>query len=92
MWGVMLSRKKNEWTSVALMGGFALVKTKSNKRFLVNEAESSSGIEATQAEENYQTSSSKMARGLLAKSKKVEANFALKTGFEPVINLLKNNK
>ena len=24
--GVMLSRKKNEWTSVALMGGFALVK------------------------------------------------------------------
>ena len=86
--GVMLSRKKN-WTSVALMGGFALVK-QNQITVLVNEAESSSGIEATQAEENYQQAQAKWLEAS-GQKQKVEANFALKRA-RARYQLVKNNK
>ncbi len=74
--GVMLSRKKSEWTSVALMGGFALVK-QNQITVLVNEAESSSGIDVDQAEESYQQAQAKWLEAS-GQKQKVEANFALK--------------
>ena len=47
--GVMLIRAKNEWISIALMGGFALVK-QNKVTVLVNEAESAKTIDAQEAE------------------------------------------
>ena len=47
--GVMLIRSKNEWISVALMGGFALVK-QNIVTVLVNEAESAKTINSEEAE------------------------------------------
>ena len=43
--GVMLIRSKNEWISVALMGGFALLK-QNQVTVLVNEAESAKTIKS----------------------------------------------
>ena len=50
--GVMLIRTKKNWISLALMGGFALVK-QNQITVLVNEAESSETIEAEQAESAF---------------------------------------
>jgi F-type H+-transporting ATPase subunit epsilon len=74
--GVMLSRTRTEWTSVALMGGFALVK-QNQVTVLVNEAESAESIDPDQAERSYEEA---QARWLEAsgQKQKVEANFALK--------------
>ena len=47
--GVMLIRSKNEWISVAIMGGFALVK-QNQVTVLVNEAESAKTIDPEEAE------------------------------------------
>ena len=50
--GVMLIRTKTNWISLALMGGFALVK-QNQITVLVNEAESSETIETEQAESTF---------------------------------------
>ena len=57
--GVMLIRTKVEWTSVALLGGFALVK-QNKVTVLVNQAESPSTINAEQAEKNISRSATTM--------------------------------
>ena len=74
--GVMLIRTKKEWISLALMGGFALVK-QNQVTVLVNEAESSSTIDAAEAEKSYEDAQAKWAEASSQKQK-VEANFALK--------------
>ncbi len=74
--GVMLIRTKVEWTSVALLGGFALVK-QNKVTVLVNQAESPSTINAEQAEKTYQEAQRQWVEATGAKEK-VEANFALK--------------
>jgi ATP synthase F1 epsilon subunit len=74
--GVMLIRTKKEWISLALMGGFALVK-QNQVTVLVNEAESSSTIDPTEAEKSYEDAQAKWAEASSQKQK-VEANFALK--------------
>ena len=74
--GVMLIRTKKEWISVALMGGFALVK-KNKVTVLVNEAESSSSIDPTEAEKNYEEAQINWVEAS-GEKEKVEANFALK--------------
>jgi F-type H+-transporting ATPase subunit epsilon len=72
--GVMLIRANNDWTSIALMGGFALVKQ--NKiTVLVNEAESSKTIEAEEAENSFNKAKTKLEE---AEGQKLEANFVFK--------------
>ncbi len=74
--GVMLIRTKVEWTSVALLGGFALVK-QNKVTVLVNQAESPSTIDVEQVEKTYQEAQRQWVEATGAKEK-VEANFALK--------------
>lgn len=74
--GVMLIRSKNEWTPIALMGGFALVK-QNQVTVLVNEAESAETIDPNEAEKAFLTAKEKLetAEG---QKQKVEANFSFK--------------
>jgi F-type H+-transporting ATPase subunit epsilon len=74
--GVMLLRTNNEWTSLALMGGFALVK-QNQVTVLVNEAESGKTIDPIQAEKAYEEAQAKWSEAS-GQKQKVEANFALK--------------
>lgn len=74
--GVMLIRTKQEWFSVALMGGFALVK-QNQVTVLVNEAESANTIDPIEAEKSYQEARAKWNEAS-GQKQKVEANFALK--------------
>lgn len=74
--GVMLIRAKNKWTSVALMGGFALVK-KNQVTVLVNEAESANTIDPQEAEKSFQAAKGKLEQAE-GQKQKVEANFAFK--------------
>lgn len=74
--GVMLIRTKTEWTSVALMGGFALVKN-NQVTVLVNEAESSATINNDEAEQAFVIAKEKLEKAE-GQKQKVEANFAFK--------------
>ncbi len=74
--GVMLIRTKNDWTSLALMGGFALVK-QNQITVLVNEAESSETIETEQAESAFNDAKIQLDQAEDQKQK-VEANFVFK--------------
>jgi hypothetical protein len=51
--GVMLIRTRMEWTSIALLGGFALIK-QNKVTVLVNQAETHATIDPEQAEKTYQ--------------------------------------
>jgi F-type H+-transporting ATPase subunit epsilon len=74
--GVMLIRTKKNWISLALMGGFALVK-QNQITVLVNEAESSETIEAEQAESAFNASKTQLDEAD-GQKQKVEANFVFK--------------
>nr|YP_009105982.1 CF1 epsilon subunit of ATP synthase [Gloeotilopsis sterilis]AIT94739.1 CF1 epsilon subunit of ATP synthase [Gloeotilopsis sterilis] len=74
--GVMLIRSKNQWTSLALMGGFALIK-KNQITVLVNEAESSKNIDSDEAENTFSAAKTKLEQAQ-GQKQKVEANFAFK--------------
>ena len=74
--GVMLIRTKKNWTSLALMGGFALVK-QNQITVLVNEAESSETIEAEQAENAFNEAKTQLDQAE-GQKQKVEANFVFK--------------
>nr|YP_009106347.1 CF1 epsilon subunit of ATP synthase [Fusochloris perforata]AIT95152.1 CF1 epsilon subunit of ATP synthase [Fusochloris perforata] len=74
--GVMLIRTKTEWISLALMGGFALVK-QNQVTVLVNEAESAQNINADEAENNFEAAKNKLEQAE-GQKQKVEANFAFK--------------
>ncbi len=74
--GVMLIRTKNDWISLALMGGFALVK-ENQITVLVNEAESSETIETDQAENAFNEAKLQLDQAQ-GQKQKVEANFVFK--------------
>ncbi len=74
--GVMLIRTKKNWVSLALMGGFALVK-QNQITVLVNEAESSETIETEQAESAFNDAKAQLDQAE-GQKQKVEANFVFK--------------
>jgi ATP synthase F1 epsilon subunit len=74
--GVMLARTGTEWTSMALMGGFALVKD-NNVTILVNEAELGSTIDAEKAETDYLAAKEALEKAETRKEK-IEANLNFK--------------
>lgn len=74
--GVMLVRETKEWESIALMGGFALIKD--NKvTILVNDAENASAIQPDEAEEAFNSARAAFEKAESQKEK-IETNLALK--------------
>nr|YP_009692077.1 ATP synthase CF1 subunit epsilon [Microrhizoidea pickettheapsiorum]QEG77703.1 ATP synthase CF1 subunit epsilon [Microrhizoidea pickettheapsiorum] len=74
--GIMLLREKNDWESIALMGGFALIKD--NKvTILVNDAENALNIKKEEAEQNFNEARSAFEKAVSQKEK-IETNLALK--------------
>lgn len=74
--GVMLIRVEKDWKSIALMGGFALVK-QNQITVLVNEAESEDSIDPIEAEQTFNLTKKQFDEATDQKQK-VEANFAFK--------------
>jgi len=82
--GVMLVRPEKTsnsttpWISMALMGGFALIKD--NKvTILVNDAELGSSIDAAEAEKRFAEAQSALEKAALAgRKEKIEASLAFK--------------
>jgi ATP synthase F1 epsilon subunit len=74
--GVMLVRAQNEWSSVALMGGFALIKD-NQVTILVNEAEQASSIEAEEAEASF-LAAKQALEAAEGRKERIEANLVFK--------------
>jgi len=74
--GAMLVRTKEQWSSFAIMGGFAVIK-KNQVTILANEAESSQTIDASDAEKSFEAAKEALEKAEGMKQK-VEANFAFK--------------
>ena len=74
--GVMSIRTNKDWTSVALMGGFALVK-QNQVTVLVNSAESKDKVDTAYAEKAFLEAKEQLENAQGSKDK-VEANFAFK--------------
>ena len=74
--GIMLIRTKKEWVSVALMGGFALVK-QNQITVLVNEAESANTIESAEAEKAFAEAKERLESARTEKER-IEATFTFK--------------
>jgi ATP synthase F1 epsilon subunit len=74
--GVMLVRAQNEWSSVALMGGFALIKD-NQVTILVNEAEQASSIEAEEAETSF-LAAKQALEAAEGRKERIEANLVFK--------------
>nr|ASN77489.1 ATP synthase CF1 subunit epsilon [Pedinophyceae sp. YPF-701] len=74
--GIMLIRTKKEWLSVALMGGFALVK-QNQITVLVNEAESAQTVTLEEAEKEFNETKERLEKATSEKER-VEATFAFK--------------
>jgi ATP synthase F1 epsilon subunit len=81
--GVMMVRpEKNsgstEWISMALMGGFALIKD-NTVTILVNDAELGSSIDAAAAEKGFTEAQAALEKaGLAGRKEKIEASLAFK--------------
>lgn len=74
--GVMLVRENTEWESVALMGGFALIK-ENKVTILVNDAENSAAVDNAEAEKTLLEAQNAFEKADSPKEK-IEANLALK--------------
>ena len=74
--GAMLVRTKDEWTSYAIMGGFALIK-QNNVTILANEAQESKSIDPEEAKVAFELAKANLEKAEGVKEK-VEANFAYK--------------
>ena len=74
--GVMLVRTGTEWVSMALMGGFALIK-ENQVTILVNEAELGSNINPETAEAEYLAAKDALEKADGRKAK-IETNLAFK--------------
>ena len=74
--GAMLVRTNQEWSSYAIMGGFALVK-QNQVTILANEAEASDKINAEEAQNAFEAAKQNLEKAEGVKEK-VEANFAYK--------------
>jgi len=75
--GVMMIRESNSWESMALMGGFALVKD-NTVTILVNDAEKASTIDRAQAEQAFQEAQAAFEKAESRKDK-IETSLAFKT-------------
>jgi len=74
--GVMLVRETKDWESIALMGGFALIKD--NKvTVLVNDAENATSVDPTEAEAAFTKARLAFEQATSSKEK-IETNLALK--------------
>lgn len=73
---VKIRLKEQEWSTMALMGGFAMIEN-NQMTILVNEAEKATEINFQEAEETFQKTKTNLAQ---AKGKKqvIEANLAFK--------------
>jgi ATP synthase F1 epsilon subunit len=74
--GAMLIRNNQEWNSLAIMGGFALVK-QNVVTILANEAQSSESIDSEEARNDFETTRNNLEKAEGVKEK-VEANFLFK--------------
>jgi len=74
--GVMLVRENTEWESVALMGGFALIK-ENKVTILVNDAENSATVDGGEAEKTLFEAQTAFEKAESQKEK-IETNLALK--------------
>ena len=74
--GVTLIRSKTDWNTVALMGGFALVKD-NQITILVNEADSATEIKSDEAESAFEAAKLKLEQAVDEKQR-VEATFQFK--------------
>ena len=74
--GAMLVRTKEQWSSFAIMGGFAVIK-RNQVTILANEAEASETIDSDEAKNNFETAKANLEKAEGVKQK-VEANFAFK--------------
>nr|BBD21536.1 ATP synthase CF1 epsilon subunit [Rhipidosiphon lewmanomontiae] len=74
--GVFFFRSQKTWTSIALMGGFALI-LQDNITILVNEAESANTINPQEALQCFESARQLFSQATNSKQK-VSANFALK--------------
>jgi ATP synthase F1 epsilon subunit len=74
--GAMLIRTKEQWSSFAVMGGFAVVKN-NVVTILANEAEASATINADEAKAAFDAAKDNLEKADGVKQK-VEANFAFK--------------
>jgi len=74
--GVMLVRSGTEWVSMALMGGFALIK-ENKVTILVNEAELGSNINAEEAEAQFLAAKEALEKAD-SRKEKIETNLAFK--------------
>lgn len=74
--GVMLVRENTEWESVALMGGFALIK-ENKVTILVNDAENSATVDGGEAEKTLFEAQTAFEKAESQKDK-IETNLALK--------------
>lgn len=74
--GAMLVRTKEQWSSFAIMGGFAVVK-RNQVTILANEAEASETIDSEEAKNAFETAKANLEKAEGVKQK-VEANFAFK--------------
>ena len=74
--GAMLIRTKEQWKSVAVMGGFAVVK-RNQVTILANEAESSETINPEEAKNEFELAKANLEKAEGVKQK-VEANFTFK--------------
>lgn len=74
--GAMLIRTKEQWNSVAIMGGFAVVK-RNQITILANEAEASETIDSEEAKSAFEIAKANLEKAEGVKQK-VEANFAFK--------------
>lgn len=72
----MLVRTKEQWSSFAIMGGFAVVK-RNQVTILANEAETSESIDSDEAKNAFETAKANLEKAEGVKQK-VEANFAFK--------------
>nr|YP_010556089.1 CF1 epsilon subunit of ATP synthase [Monoraphidium dybowskii]UYR96191.1 CF1 epsilon subunit of ATP synthase [Monoraphidium dybowskii]WDE21122.1 CF1 epsilon subunit of ATP synthase [Chlorolobion braunii] len=74
--GAMLIRTKEQWSSFAIMGGFAVIK-RNQVTILANEAEASETIDSDEAKNVFETAKVNLEKAEGVKQK-VEANFAFK--------------
>lgn len=74
--GAMLIRTKEQWSSFAIMGGFAVVKN-NQVTILANEAETSESIDSEEAKTAFEAAKANLEKAENVKQK-VEANFAFK--------------
>nr|YP_009472701.1 ATP synthase CF1 subunit epsilon [Codium arenicola]ARO74379.1 ATP synthase CF1 subunit epsilon [Codium arenicola] len=74
--GVMLYRQQKKWTSLILLGGFALIK-RNKVTILVNEVETNSELDANVLQNQFLLAKQNFEKAT-NKKQKVEANFIYK--------------